>query len=145
MFIDTFLKVCAAQAFTAAAVSTNSIDLGNITPKRQIGTGEPMGFGVSCDVAASATTVLIEVISATDTALTAGILVHGTVTKPAAEFSAGSLHFVPLNPGAPTQRFLGLRVTPAGGAATVTLSASLTAWSLFSLAPVHHASGFVIS
>jgi hypothetical protein len=145
MFIDKFLKVCTAQAFTALAVSTDSIDLGNVTPKRQIGTGEPMGWGVSVDVAASATTVLIESISATDAALTAGILVHGTITKPAAEFAAGALHFVPLHQGTPTQRFIGIRVTPAGGAATVTLSASLTTHSLFSLLPVHHASGFTIS
>jgi len=31
--------------FGAAAVSTNAIDLGDVTPKRDIGTGEPLGFG----------------------------------------------------------------------------------------------------
>lgn len=145
MFIDAFLKVCAAQAFTAAAVSASSIDLGNVTPKRQIGTGEPMGFGFSTDVAASATTVLLEFISATDAALTAGIIVHATITKAGTAFPAGSLHFLPLPQGTPTQRYIGVRVTPAGGAATVTLSAWLTTHSLFSLLPANHASGFTIS
>jgi len=145
MFIDALLKVCAAQAFTAAAVSASSIDLGNITPKRQIGTGEPLGFGFSVDVAASATTVLLELISATDAALTASIVVHATQTKAAADFSAGSLHFLGFPPGTPTQRYIGVRITPTGGAATVTMSAWLTARDLFSILPVHHASGFTIS
>lgn len=143
MFIDSLLKIAAAQAVAAAAVSTSSIDLQPLTnvglgtpPKRQIGTGEAMGFGVSADVAASLTTLLIEVISATDAALTAGIKVHGTFTGAQADFAVGKLHVVPIQQGDPDlQRFLGLRFTPTGGAATVTLSAWLTTHSLFSLTP----------
>lgn len=143
MFIDSLLKVAAAQAVTAAAVSTNSIDLQPLTnvglgtpPKRQIGTGEAMGFAVSVDVAASLTTFLIEIISTTDAALTAGIVVHGTFTAAQADFALGKLHFVPLPQGSPAyQRFLGLRFTPTGGAATITVSAWLTTHDLFSLTP----------
>lgn len=143
MFIDSLLKVSAAQAVVAAAVSTNSIDLQPLTnvglgtpPKRQIGTGEPMGFGVSVDVAASLTTLLIEVISATDAALTASIKTHGQFSGAQADFAVGKLHFVPFTQGDPLlQRFLGLRFTPAGGAATVTVSAWLTTHTLFSLTP----------
>lgn len=144
-FIDALLKVCAAQAFTAVAVSASSIDLGNVTPKREIGTGEPMGFAFSCDVAASATTVLFEAISATDAALTTSVVVHATFTKTGAQVPAGSLHYLALPPGTPTQRFIGVRVTPAGGAATVTLSAWLTTHSLFSLLPQNYAAGYTIS
>lgn len=145
MFIDKLLKVCSAQAFTAAAVSTDSIDLGNVTPKREIGTGEPLGFGLSVDVAASATNVLVEIISATDAALTAGIVVHATFTKLAALMSAGSLHWLGMPMGTPTGRFIGVRITPAGGAATVTMSAWLTSQSLFSIASQNYATGFTIS
>lgn len=142
-YIDSLLKVAAAQAVAAAAVSTSSIDLQPLTnvglgtpPKRQIGTGEPMGFAVSVDVAASLTTFLIEIISTTDAALTAGILVHGTFTGAQADFAVGKLHFVPLGQGSPgLQRFLGLRFTPTGGAATITVSAWLTSHALFSLTP----------
>lgn len=136
MYVDTLGKVSVAQAFTAAAVSTNSVDLGNVTPKREIAVGEPMGFGIGVDVAASSTTVLVEIIQATDAALTAGIIVLSQRTFLAADMPVGALIFMPL-PENPTAagplRFLGLRVTPAGGAATVTLSAHLTAQNLFSV------------
>lgn len=143
MYIDSLLKVAAAQAVTAAAVSTSSIDLQPLTnvglgtpPKRQIGSGEAMGFAVSVDVSASLTSFLVEIISTTDAALSAGILVHGTFTGLQADFASGKLHFVPLGQGSPAlQRFLGLRFTPTGGAATITVSAWLTTHSLFSLTP----------
>lgn len=143
MFIDSLHKIAAAQAVVAAAVSTSSIDMQPLTnvglgtpPKRQVSTGEALGFAVSVDVAASLTTFLIEVISTTDAALTAGIVVHGTFTGAQADFAVGKLHFVPIGQGSPLlQRFLGLRFTPTGGAATITVSAWLTTHSLFSLTP----------
>jgi hypothetical protein len=70
MFLDAFLRVSNEQAFGAAAVSTDSIDLGLTTPGRQIGTGEPIGFAFSVDVAGTVAASLIEIISATDAALT---------------------------------------------------------------------------
>ena len=67
MFIDALLLVSDAQAITADAVSTNTIDLGNPTVKNRIGSGEPMAFAVQIDVAADFTTTdetyAIEVIS----------------------------------------------------------------------------------
>lgn len=144
MFVDAFLRVSNAQAFGAGpTVSTDSIDLGNVTPKRQIGTGEPLGFAVAVTTAGTVAATLMEVISATDAALTAGILVHATRTIPLAETTLGSLHFLPLPPGTPTQRFLGVRFTTAGG--TISATVWLTAHDLFSLLPAHYASGFTIS
>lgn len=140
MFIDALTKVAAAQAFTGVAVSASSIDLGTpgglgTPPKRAIGTGEPMGFAFSVDVAASATTVKLEAIMATDAALTAGIVVLAEETRLAADLPAGGLLFLPLpstEPAAGWLRFIGIRATPAGGAATVTLSSWLTLHSMFS-------------
>lgn len=142
MFIDALLKVSAAQAYGAAAVSTNSVDTALLTPGRQIGSGEPLGFGVSIDVSATVAPPIIEVISATDAALTAGIIAHGSRTIPLAEALAGSLWFIPLPVGTPTQRFLGLRITTAGG--TITATASLTSHSLFSILPRSYAKGFTV-
>lgn len=147
MFIDFLLKVSAAQAFGAAAVSTSSIDLGLPggvgTPlKRQIGTGEPMGFGGVVDVAGTVADSLVEIISTTDAALTAGILVHGSITIKLAAALAGSLWFVPLPPGTPTQRFLGVRVTTAGG--TISMSFWLTTFEAFSIAAAHYAKAFTV-
>jgi hypothetical protein len=148
MYVDVLGRVCNAQAFTAAAVSTDSIDLGNVTPKREIATGEPMGFGISVGVAASSTTVLVEIIQATDAALTAGIVVLAQRTFLSADMPLGALIFMPI-PQNPTVagplRFLGLRVTPAGGAATVTLTAWLTAHSVFSVVARSYAKGYTVS
>ena len=143
MFLDALLRVSNAQAFGAAAVSTDSIDLSNVTPKRAIGTGEAVGFGVAITTSGTVAATLMEVISATDGALTAGIIVHSARSIPLAEVLAGALFFLPLPPGTPTQRFLGVRLTTAGG--TVSATVWLTSRDLFSIALQNYATGFVIS
>lgn len=142
MFLDALGLVSDAQAYGAAAVSTNSIDLGLTTPGRQIGTGEAMGFGISVDVSGTVAASKIEVISATDAALTAGILVHAVRDIPLAEMVAGALFFIGIPPGTPTQRYLGLRITTAGG--TVTVTAWLTTQSLFSIVPRAYPKNYAI-
>lgn len=148
MFIDALLRVCNAQAFTAVALSVGSIDLGAVTPKRRIATGEPMGFALAVGVAADCTTVLVEVVNATTGDLGTGLIVLSQRTFLAADMPAGALHFMPL-PQAPTAagplEFIGLRITPAGGNATVTITAWLTTHSLFSMAAQHYAKGYTIS
>lgn len=149
MYIDSLLKVCAAQAFAAAAVSASSIDLGAAAglgspSTRQIGTGEPMGFGFGVNVASSDTSTLFEIISATDAALTTSIIVHASVTLLSAVTVLGYLFFLGIPVGTPTQRFLGVRITPSGGAATITVSAWLTSQSLFSLLPVTYGKNYVV-
>lgn len=148
MYVDALLNVSDAQAFTGAAVSTSSIDLGNVTPKREISEGEAMGFGIAVDVAASATTVKFEIINATDAALTAGIIVLAERTFLSADMPAGALIFMPLPQNwaaAGPLRFLGIRATPSGGAATVTLTVWLTAHALFSTLAKSYARGYTIS
>lgn len=148
MFIDTLLKVAAAQAYVAAAVSTNSIDLGLPggvgTPlKRQIMNGEPIGFAFSTDVAASSTTVLLEAISADDAALTVNVTVHASQSELSAAVVAGALFYLNFTRGLPLlRRFIGTRVTPAGGAATVTMSSWLTPYSLFAILADSYAKAF---
>lgn len=142
MFLDALLLVSDAQAFGAAAVSQNSIDLGLTTPGRQIGTGEPMGFGIAVDVAGTVAPSVIDVISATDAALTAGIIVHATRSIALAEMTAGALHFIGVPVGTPTQRYLGVRITTAGG--TVTATAWLTTHSLFSILPRAYPKNYAI-
>lgn len=141
MYLDNLLVVSDAQAFGAAAVSTNSIDTGLTTPGRQIGTGEPIGFGIAVTTAGTVAASLIEVISATDAALTAGIIVHNSRSIPLAETIAGALFFLGVPMGTPTQRFLGIRVTTAGG--TISATAWLTSQELFSLLPRAYAKGYV--
>jgi len=147
MYVDALGLVSAAQAFTAVAVSTNSIDLGNSTPKREISEGEAMGFALAVIVAASSTTVLVEIINATDAALTAGIIVLSQRTFLSADMPAGALIFMPLPQNwaaAGPLRFIGIRVTPAGGAATVTLTSWLTAHALFSTLAKTYAKNYAV-
>lgn len=141
MFLDALTLVSDAQAFGAAAVSTNSIDLGNITPKREIGTGEPVGFAFQIDVSGTVANSLVEVISATDAALTAGIIVESSLVILLAAALAGALFFVPIPQGRPTQRFLGIRVTTAGG--TISATSWLTTHSLFSILAKVYAKAYV--
>lgn len=147
MFLDALLLVsgtqAAGQAFGAAAVSTNSVDLGSVTPKREVGTGEPLGFGFQVSVAGTVADSLLEIISATDAALTAGIIAHAQRVLKLAETVLGALFFIGLPPGTPTQQFLGIRVTTAGG--TISGRSWLTTHSLFSIQAKSYAKGYVIS
>jgi hypothetical protein len=142
MFIDALLRVANAQAFGAAGVSASSIDLGASVPKREIGTGEPMGFGFAITTSGTVAPTLLEIISATDAALTAGIRVHASRTIPLAEAVAGALFFLGLPPGTPTQQYLGVRATTAGG--TISLTAFLTAHDLFSILAKAYAKNYVV-
>lgn len=140
MYIDVFNRVSNAQAFGAAAVSTDSIDTGNVTPKRKIGTGEPMCFVFVCTTSGTVAATLLEVISATDAALTTSIVVHAARTIPLAEMLAGAVFILPVPPGTPTQRYIGIRATTAGG--TVSGTAWLAPHNLASIAPEHYARGY---
>ncbi|HKE43885.1 MAG TPA: hypothetical protein VKB41_05040 [Steroidobacteraceae bacterium] len=145
MFIDNLLLVSDAQAFTGAAtVSTNVIDLGNVTPKREIGTGEGMGFGVAFDVAAGAgSTPVIDVIQSDAAAMTSPDVI-ASVSDVAANLTAGKLLFVPIPPGKPTKEFLAIRVTITGGTTTATLTSWLTHRDLFSITAKAYAKSYVV-
>jgi hypothetical protein len=137
MYLDALGRVSNGQAFGAGpTVSTDSIDLDptNLaSPKRQIGEGEPMGFGFAVTVSATGTTVVLEVISATDAALTASVRVHGRLDGVIADFTAGTLHFIAINQStsALIQRFIGIRSTVAAG--TLSGTAWLTSHNLFAI------------
>jgi hypothetical protein len=134
MFLDALLMVSDAQAVTADAVSTNTIDLGNPTVKRRVGTGEPIGFGVFVDVAADFTTMdetyAFEAISsATANLASPTVLTRRAIL--ASLLTAGSRHFIPIPPGTPLQQFIGLNYDVGGTTPTITVTAHLMAQSEF--------------
>lgn len=148
MYIDALLLVSDAQALTATAVSTDSIDLGNVTPKREIGTGEAMGFAMAVDVAADFTTgdetYAFEPISSAAGALTSPTVI-ARYTRTNAQLTAGSVHFFPIPPGHPTQRFIGMNYVLGGTTPTVTVTTWLTSHALFSILAKSYAKGYTIS
>lgn len=147
MFLDALLLLSDAQAFSATAFSTNTIDLGASTPSRQIGTGEPKGIGVTVDVAADFTTTdetyNLEVVQSANANLSSPDVIASYV-RTAAQLSLGSSHFLPIPPGFPTKRYLGLRATLGGTTPSVTLTAWLTTASLFSIQAANYAKNYTV-
>jgi hypothetical protein len=140
MFLDALGLVSDAQVIaTGPALSTNVIDLGASTPSRQIGTGEPMGFGVGIDAGATGTTVLIEVIQSDAPALSAPDVI-AVMTAAAGQFPTGRLLFVAIPQGQPTKRYIGLRYT----AGTMTVTAWLTRHDMFSILAQPYAKNYAV-
>lgn len=115
MYVDSQLLFSDAQAITAAAASTNSIDLGAV---RDIGTGEPLYVVCSVDVA----------FTDTGSDSTLAVTIEGdsttTFTPDGSDalftFSAlsavGTTKIARLSPGmASNFRYIQLRYTPGGG------------------------------
>jgi hypothetical protein len=116
MIMDAQLLFSDAQAITAAAGSTNTIDLG---VGRDIGTGEPLQIFVSIDVAFTDTgsdstlTVALEGDSTTTFTPDASTTL---LTIPALA-AAGNMYVATLSPGADAAnyRYIRLKYTPNGG------------------------------
>jgi hypothetical protein len=67
--------------------------------------------------------------------------VHCSFSIPLAQTTLGAQFFLPIPQGTPTQRFIGLRATTAGG--TISVSAWVTSHSLFSLLAASYAKNFI--
>lgn len=116
MILDSQLLFSDAQAITAAAASTNSVDLGAV---RDIGTGEQLYVFVQIDVAftdaGSDSTLTVSLEGDSTTTFTP----DGTdtlFTIPALA-AAGNIYYARLNPSANALqfRYIQLRFTPNNG------------------------------
>jgi hypothetical protein len=147
MILDSFQRVSTAQALTATGVSTDSIDLGNQTPARDIGNGEPMQFVVNVNVAADATsndeTYAFEVITSASGNLSSPTVIASR-DIPRAQLTAGSLHHIPIPKGAITQRYLGMRYVLGGTTPSITVTSYLQPVAM-SEARATYQDGFTIS
>lgn len=119
MILDALTKVASSQAATTntTSVSADSIDLGAADPDRQIGDGEPLAAVFEIEsITPSADTYTLDVIQASAGALNAGVgVLASTGVKTAAQLPAGSLVVLGIPPGAPTERYLGVRTTLGSG------------------------------
>jgi len=147
MFVDSLLRLSDAQAVTSDAASTNTIDLGNVTPKRGIGTGEPMEVVLTVDVAADHTTgdetYEFQFIQSANADLSSPDILELRVIA-AADLSAGSVHHLPIPKGAITKRYVGVFYNTGGTTPTVTVTADLVPQS-FAEARATYAGGFTVS
>lgn len=133
MMTDALLQLSAAQAVTASAVSTNTIDL---SQARDLGPGESLFAVFTVDVAAAAVgaaTVNFQVISSAAAALTAPTVLVQTEALAIANLTAGRR---PIYVGIPAsalaalpigQRYIGVQYTVGTGPLTAgSFSAAIT-------------------
>ena len=148
--LDTLLQLSAAQAVTATAVSTNTIDL---SVARDMGPGSDLYAVFGVDVAATAAgaaTVTFEVITSATADLSSPTVVSSSGPIPKADLTAGrrpisvcvsSQALIANNNG---QRYLGVRYTVATGPLT---AGSFTCYLNNSEvgSPKYYASGFTVA
>lgn len=128
MILDALLVVSDAQAITADAVSTNTIDLGTSSPAREIGSGEPMAMLVTVDVAADFTTgdetYAFELIQSANANLSSATVLNRRVLT-AAQLALGAIFAIGVPPGTPSARYLGMNYDVGGTTPTLTVTAAL--------------------
>ena len=118
--LDNFTIVSTAQAITATAVSTDSIDIQ--LPNRDLSAGKEFymcaQWGTAA-TAAGAATVTFEIISADDAALTSGVVSHTTsATIGKATLVPGYRVALTMPMGTKSKRYVGMRYTVATGPLT---------------------------
>lgn len=124
MFIDSQLLLSDAQAISADAVSTNTVDTG--AAGNDITIGQELVIAIQVDVAADFTTgdetyVFEAIQSAAANLGSPDILASRAIL--AADLTAGSIHYLPLPAGAKTKRYLGLNYNVGGTSPSVTCTA----------------------
>lgn len=149
MILDANTRICNAQAFDADAVSDKSYDLGNVTPKRDPGEGEPLGIGFAVTTAADHTTgnetFQFELIqSATEDLGTPDILM--TLPLIYTQLALGKVVVFPIPAGLISKRFLGIQHNGTGTTPTVGITAWIAPMSMLTTQPqVAYAKGYTIA
>lgn len=150
MILDALGLLSDAQALTATANSTNVIDFGSTSPKRDPFAGEAMCVVLTVDVAADFTTTdetyKVEAVMSAAAALTSPLGL-GLITITAARLTAGASFVIPLMPILPANalEFFGLVYTLGGTSPSVTVTAALMPLSMANTSPRTYAKGYTIS
>lgn len=150
MILDALLQLSSAQAVTASAVSTNTIDLGLA---RDLGPGRSLWVVWGVDVsatAAGAATVTFQVITSASANLSSPTVISQTDAIGKAELTAGrKLIAQRIDPAVLAaqpngQRYLGCQYTVATGPLT---AGSFTSYVTDSLPPgfEYYSSGFAVA
>lgn len=108
MILDALLKVSAAQQVTADAASTNTVDTGNVTPKRRMGQGAPMCYVMAITAAGTNTgSTKVQAIQSAAANLSSPVIL-GEVDLVAADLVAGKIVIVPIGDGPTALRYHGM-------------------------------------
>ena len=144
MILDALLKVSAAQQVTADAASTNTIDFGNTTPKRNVATGEPMAYVmVVTAIGTNTGSAKLLAIQSAAANLSSPQTV-GQIDLATADIAAGKVYIIPLGQGIPALRYAGM-YHDITGTVDYTVDAYLVPHSMASMLAAAYAKGFTIS
>jgi len=127
MILDALAKLSSSQALTAGTtVSTDKYDLGNVTPRRDVGAGEPMAVVVTVEEAAAGSTDTFDfqLVSDEDAAL-GSPTVHLTRRVAKALLVEGAMLVLDIPPAPHNyERYLGARYI-VGSGDSITVSAHI--------------------
>jgi len=144
MIVDSFLLFSDAQAITAAAASTNAVDLGAV--ERRIGTGRELYVVVIVDTAftdaGSDSTLTVDLQSDSVEAFSSAATVQ-TVGTLAALSAAGARLISRIPPDTLTERFIRLNYTPNNGNLTTGAVTAFITVDIHAFQP--YPDGFTIS
>lgn len=125
MILDKQNQLSDSQALTIDAVSTNTIDCGNPTPKNDIGSGEPMCIAVNVEVAATGGGAYeFRAIQSANADLSSADIL-AAVFPAEATLAAGYTFAIPIPQGSVTKRYVGMAFNNVSGTTGVTVSAHL--------------------
>ena len=131
MILDKQNQLSDSQAFTVDAVSTNTIDCGNPTPKNDIGAGEPMCIAVNVEVAgAGGCSYEFQAVQSANADLSSHDVL-ASVFPTEAQLAVGYTFAIPIPQGSVTKRYVGLKFNNVSGTTGVTVSAHLIPVSHF--------------
>jgi hypothetical protein len=108
MILDVLTRLSSAQQVTADAVSTNTYDAGNVTPKRKLAVGEPMCMIVAITALGTTTgsSKLQAIMSAASNLGTPTIV--GEVDLATADIAVGKVYIIPIAAGLTALRYWGV-------------------------------------
>jgi hypothetical protein len=149
MILDSLLTLSDAQAVSASAYSTNTIDNGNVTPKRDIGVGETLAIVFTVDVAADLAsgdeTYQFEFVQSANADLSSHDSLEAIAVS-RTDLVAGYSFVMPIPSGRVTKRYVGVRYTLGGTTPSITVTAQLQPRCMASIAkPISYAKGYTIS
>lgn len=131
MILDILNKLSAAQAFTATAVSENTIDTGSAGNDNSI--GEPLCLavqvGVAADFSTGDETYEIQIIQSASSNLSSPDVLASRVIA-ASALKAGSVHYLSLSPASKSKQYLGAKLVLGGTTPSITISAYLQPQSM---------------
>ena len=123
MIYDAQNQYSDAQALTATGASTNLIDHG--AAERRLGSGEPLGVGISVDTALAGTTPTFVAALQSDDAVAFPSPTVVAQSKSYDALAAGARVIIPLPPGQATERFTRMNYILGGTTPTITVTAFL--------------------